>query len=107
MTAATLSALLLLAAGLLQSFSLMCHRLPAARRPELYPHSDLGRIALNGAWLLLLVTGAVIAFRLDLRLGGVGLAIYFIVLPFVFQLPMARMLGFKNFRDYLDTVDRG
>ena len=107
MTAATLSAVLLLAAGLLQSFSLMCHKLPSPRRPRLYPGGDLGRLGLNGAWLLLLAAGAGLAFSLDALLGWLGLALYFVVLPFVFQLPMAHMLGFKSFRDYLDTVERG
>jgi len=103
----TLSALLLFGASLLQSFSLMCHKLPEKRRPALYPKETRSRLALNAAWMMLLGYGIILAFGVDVRLGIVAVAIYFIPLPFVFQLPMARMMGFKSFRDYVDTVDRG
>jgi len=104
---ATLSALLLFGASFLQSFSLMCHKLPEGKRPGLYPRGQWARLALNAAWMLLLGYGLALAFGVDLRLGIVAVAIYFIALPFAFQLPMARMMGFKSFRDYIETVDRG
>jgi len=104
---ATLSALFLFVAALLQSFSFMCHKLPQERRPSLYPREAWPRLALNAAWMLLLGYGLVLAFGVDLRLGLIALVLYFIILPFAFQIPMARMMGFKGFRDYVDTVDRG
>lgn len=107
MNNATLSALLLFVASLLQSFSFMCHKLPEQRRPPLYPQGAWPRLALNGAWMLLLGVGLYLAFGVDPRLGVIALILYFIVLPFAFQIPMARMMGFKSFRDYLATVDRG
>lgn len=107
MNDATLSALFLFVAALLQSFSFMCHKLPQERRPALYPRGAWPRLALNAAWMLLLGYGLVLAFGVDLGLGFIALVLYFIILPFAFQIPMARMMGFKSFRDYVETVDRG
>lgn len=106
MTSATWSALLLLAAGLLHSFSLMCRKLPPTRRPALYPSTPLAQGALNSGWIVLFLAGIRLAFGLSLWLGVVGTIIYFMVLPFVFQPSLARMLGFRGLRDYLDTVDK-
>jgi hypothetical protein len=106
MTPATWSALLLLAAGLLHSCSLMCRKLPPARRPAVYPSTPLGRGAIDLAWIVLFLAGIRLAFGLSLWLGIVAAIIYFAVLPFVFQPSLARLLGFRNLRDYLDTVDR-
>jgi hypothetical protein len=106
MTPATGSALLLLAAGLLHSFSLMCRKLPPARRPAAYPSTPLGQGAIDFGWIILFLAGIRLAFGLFLWLGIVAAIIYFAVLPFVFQPSLARMLGFRNLREYLDTVDR-
>jgi len=106
MTPATWSALLLLAAGLIHSFSLMCRKLPPARRPAVYPSTPLGRGAIDLVWIVLFLAGIRLAFGLSTWLGIVAALIYFVVLPFVFQPSLARMLGFRNLRDYLDTVDR-
>jgi hypothetical protein len=106
MTPATWSALLLLAAGLVHSFSLMCRKLPPKRHPAVYPAGPLGRGAIDLAWIVLLLAGIRLAFSLSPWLGILGAIIYFVVLPFVFQPSLARMMGFRNLRDYLDTVDR-
>jgi hypothetical protein len=106
MTPATWSALLLLAAGLIHSFSLMCRKLPPKRRPTSYPSTPPGRGAIDLVWIVLFLTGIRLAFSLSLWLGIVAAIIYFVALPFVFQPSLARMLGFRNLRDYLDTVDR-
>ena len=107
MTPATWSALLLLTAGLLHSCSLMCRKLPPERRPACYPVAPLGRGAVDLGWIILFLAGIRLAFSLSLWLGIVAALIYFIVLPFVFQPSLARMLGFRNLRDHLDTVERG
>jgi hypothetical protein len=106
MTPATWSALLLLAAGLIHSFSLMCRKLPPARRPDIYPASPLAQGALNLSWIILFLAGIRLAIGLSVWLGVMAIIIYFVVLPFVFQPSLARMLGFRGLRDYLDTVDK-
>lgn len=107
MNDATLSALLLLVAGLLHSISLMCRQLPQPRRPALYPRRALSQGLIDLTWFILFLYGAALAFTLSLWLGVAASAIYFFVLPFVFQPPLAQMFGFKNLREYLDAVDRG
>ena len=106
MTSATWSALLLLAAGLLHSFSLMCRKLPPKRHHAIYPSTPLGRGAIDLGWIVLFLAGIHLALSLSPWLGVVAAIIYFVVLPFVFQPSLARMLGFRNLRDYLDTVGR-
>lgn len=107
MTPATWSAILLLAAGLFHSFSLMCRKLPPKRRPAAYPSTPLGRGVIDVGWIVLFLSGIRLAFGLSPWLGIVAAIIYFVVLPFVFQPSLARMLGFCNLRDYLDAVDKG
>ncbi len=106
MTPATLSALLLMAAGLLHSFSFMCRKLPPERCPRLYPRHRGGQIALDLGWVGLFLTGISLALLLSTPLGITAGLIYFIALPFVFQPSLARMLGFKDLQDYVDTIDR-
>ncbi len=106
MTPATQSALLLLAAGLTHSFSLMCHKLPSERCPAFYPRHPLLRTIVNLVWLLLFVAGIRLAFVLATMLGIVAAILYFVALPFVFQPPLARMLGFHNMKDYLETTEQ-
>lgn len=106
MTPATASALLLLAAGLLHSFSYMCRKLPRSRRPTFYPRHPTFQIAIDAVWIVMLLGGLNLAFGISLALGGVAVVIYFVLLPFVFQPPMARMLGFSGLRDYLEATGR-
>jgi hypothetical protein len=106
MTPATQSALLLLAAGLIHSFCLMCHKLPAARQPAFYPRQPLARTAINLVWILLFLAGIRLALALSTALGIAAAIIYFVVLPFVFQPPLARMLGFNDLQEYLNLTDR-
>ncbi len=101
----TLSAILLLAAGLIHSFSLMCRKLPPGRRPRLYPHQVMPQVGIDLLWLVLCLAGLSLAFQLSVWLGAMATALYFVVLPFVFQLPMAKMMGFKSLRDYLESID--
>lgn len=106
MTPATQSALLLLAAGLIHSFSLMCRKLPAERHPAFYPRRPLLRTAIDLVWVLLFLAGIRLAFTLATTLGIVAALLYFIALPFVFQPPLAKMLGFRDLRDYVETAER-
>ncbi len=106
MTPATLSALLLMVAGLLHSFSFMCRKLPRQRQPKLYPHRRGGQIALDLSWVGLFLAGISLAFRLSTPLGVAAVLLYFIALPFAFQPSLARMMGFNDLQDYVDTLDR-
>ncbi|PLX81686.1 MAG: hypothetical protein C0617_16485 [Desulfuromonas sp.] len=107
MTPATLSALFLFAAALLQSFSYLCRKLPAERRPNIYPRNQWAQAGIDLSWICLFGAGIVPAFGLSAWLGAVALIAYFVILPFAFQPSMARLMGFKSLRDYLETVDRG
>ncbi len=98
--------LFLMAGGFLHSFSLMCRKLPPERRPSIYPRRLFEVIALNGAWILLAATGLGQAFSLSLTAGFVAIAIYFLVLPFVFQPTLARMMGFANLREYVEATSK-
>ncbi len=102
----TVSALLLFLAALLHSFSFMCRKLPPARRPRAYPRAGTTQALLDLVWVIVFLTGAGLAFKLSTGLGIAAAVLYFLVLPFVFQPPMARMMGFSSLRDYLETVDR-
>lgn len=106
MTTATASALLLVMAGLLHSFSYMCRKLPRSRRPPAYPRHPSAQIALDALWIVLLLAGLKLAFDISLPLGGIAVAIYFIALPFVFQPPLAKMMGFRDLKDYLEATGR-
>jgi hypothetical protein len=106
MNAATVSALLLFTAGLLQSLRLLCQRLPPQRRPAHFPIQRGALLIYDLVWIGLCGGGFFLAFSRGTVLGLFALAIYFVVLPFVFQLPLARLLGFPSFRAYLDAVDR-
>jgi hypothetical protein len=106
MIAATITALLLAAAGFLQSLALMCRKLPEKKRPAIYPTEKMPRLLFDIAWIPLFAVGIIYAFQLGgALLGVIALGIYFVVLPFVFQLPMATMLGFKSFKDYLKATE--
>ena len=105
MTAATIAALLLVAAGFLQSLALMCRKLPDKRRPGIYPRDRLARTLFDLAWLPLFIVAILYALQLGIPLTVAAVVIYFLVLPFVFQLPLATLLGFKNFRAYLQAID--
>ncbi len=107
MTQATLCALLLVAAGLLHSASFMCRKLPAARRPGWYPQGSGSAALLDLAWITLLIWAQALAFGLSTTLGLTAAAVYFVVLPFALQPPMARLLGFRSLRHYLEVVEQG
>ncbi len=106
MNDATLSALSLLLGGALHSFCHMCRKLPEDKRPAFYPEQGNMQIMFNFAWVMLFAVGAFMAFRISTSLSLVAGLIYFFVLPFVFQIPIARMIGFKSFTDYVKTVDK-
>ena len=106
MSTATLSAIFLSLAALIQSASYLCNKLPEARRPQWYPRDRLSRTMLEISWILLFLLGAAGAFRVDPWLGLLGLALYFLALPFLFQPALARLLGFSSLAELVDFIDR-
>jgi len=105
MSEASLSAILLFAAALIQSTSYLCKKLPAARCPAWYPRARLARTLLDLCWILLFAVGAMAAFRISPWLALVAGLLYFLVLPFVFQPTLARLLGFRNLRALVEYLD--
>jgi hypothetical protein len=106
LTLATLCALLLLAAGLLHSYSFMCRKLPPGRRPGFYPRRRNLQLAIDALWITLFLAALVLAFVLSVRLGIVAILLYFLALPFALQPPLARLLGFRSLRHYLEEIDK-
>ncbi len=96
--------LLLMAGGFLHSFALMCRKLPPERRPAAYPRRRFEQILLNVSWIILAASGLRQAFLLSMTAGFVAIAIYFLVLPFAFQPALARMMGFRSLREYVETT---
>jgi len=104
MNEATRCALLLLGAGWLQSFLFVMNKLPAERQPPGYPTGPTWQLLLNLIWIALFGWGIALAFRLNLWLGVIAVPVYFVVLPFAFQLPLVKLFGFYNFREFSDSV---
>ncbi|NIQ94377.1 MAG: hypothetical protein GWN87_09290 [Desulfuromonadales bacterium] len=105
MTLATLCAFLLLVAGAIHSYSFMCRKLPAERRPPRYPLKRAGQILLDLLWVLIFFAGIQLAFTLSVALGIVAAVLYFVVLPFLYQPMVAKLIGFKGLRDYIDYLE--
>jgi len=104
-TLATLSAVILFLAALLQSLSYLCSRLPETRRPTWYPRNRLALTLIDISWLLLCILGNGAAFSIDLWLGLVAVALYFLALPFLFQSALARLMGFRDLRELVELID--
>lgn len=103
---ASAAALLLTSAGVLHSYSFMCRKLPSDRVKGYYPSSLNLQIALNGCWILMALAGFLLTYSISPALCGLALGIYFLVLPFLLQPALARLLGFRNLTEYVETVDR-
>ena len=106
MNTATLSAILLSCAALIQSTCYLCNKLPESRRPQWFPKDRLSRTMLEISWILLFLLGASSAFRIDMWLGLLGIGLYFLALPFLFQPALARLLGFASLSELVEFIDR-
>ena len=101
----TLVAILYFSAGLIQSFCYMNGRLPEDRRSPVYPKSPAAASLMNISWMVELVAAMAMTSTYGFTYLIGAIAIYFGILPFVFQIPMARMLGFKNLKAYFAIID--
>jgi len=102
---ATLSAILLFVAALLQSTSYLCRKLPGQRRPAWFPPNRRNRTLFDLSWTLLFAVGVLLAWHLTAWLALVAVLLYFLALPFVFQPALARLLGFASLRELVAYLD--
>lgn len=101
----SLAAVLLICAGIVHNYSFMCRKLPAETLQTPYPKSALGKILFDLSWILLAAYGLLLTFQLSTVLSMVAAGIYFFILPFVLQPPLARLLGFKSLTDFVNSID--
>ncbi|NOY14400.1 MAG: hypothetical protein GXP51_12270 [Deltaproteobacteria bacterium] len=102
----TLAAVLLICASIIHNYSFMCRKLPTAELKVAYPTSTLGVLLLDLSWMLMAAAGIYLTFTLSAVLSAVAAAIYFLVLPFLLQPPLARLLGFRSLSEYLNHVEQ-
>lgn len=103
---ATLAAVLLICAGIIHNYSFMCRKLKVSELKVFYPETPIGKLTFDLSWILMAVTGLFLTFKLSIVLAAVATAIYFLLLPFVLQPPLARLLGFRNLSEYVNHIDR-
>jgi len=102
---ATLAAILLIAAGIIHNYSFMCRKLKPEELKVFYPVTPLGKLSFDLSWMLMAAAGLYLTFALSKILAAVAAAIYFLLLPFVLQPPLARLLGFSSLAEYVEHID--
>jgi hypothetical protein len=103
---ATLAAVLMIVAGIIHNYSFMCRKLEPEELQVFYPNSPIGKLIFDTGWMVLAMTGLYLTFTLSLVLSALAAAIYFLLLPFLLQPPLARLLGFKNLTEYIEHIER-
>ena len=103
---ATLAAILLICAGIIHNYSFMCRKLRPEKRKVIYPATPAGQLLFDVSWILLATVGLFLSLNLSPLLCAVAAAIYFLLLPFVLQPPLARLLGFRSLSDYVNHIDQ-
>lgn len=106
LNSATLAAVLLIAAGIIHNYSFMCRKLKSEELKAFYPTTPGGKLIFDLGWIILATTGLYLTSSLSLMLCAVAVAIYFLLLPFMLQPLLARLLGFTNLRQYVNHIDR-
>lgn len=103
---ATLAAVLLICAGIIHNYSFMCRKLKPEDLKVFYPTSPVGKLVFDASWILMATVGLYLTFNLSMLLSAIAVAIYFLLLPFILQPPLARLLGFNSLADYVNQIDR-
>ena len=106
LNSATLAAILLIAAGIIHNYSFMCRKLKPEELKVIYPATPVGKLIFDLSWLLMAAAGLFLTFQLSKVLAAIAAAIYFLLLPFALQAPLARLLGFASLREYVEHIDR-
>ena len=101
----TLAAILLIVAGIMHNYSFMCRKLNPAGLKVPFPATVGGKLALDLSWILLATAGLYLTFNLSPILCAVATAIYFLLLPFLLQPPLAKLLGFRNLTEYVEHIE--
>ncbi len=102
----TLAAILLLCAGIIHNYSFMCRKVPKGALKVSYPTSQIGQLLLDLSWLLMAMAGLLICYQISEILCLIAAGIYFLLLPFLLQPHLARLLGFNSLTDYVETIDK-
>lgn len=102
----TTAAVLLVSAGVIHNYSFMCRKLPPEHINVAYPDFMTGKILLNLSWVAMALYGFLLCYNISLLLCGAAVAIYFLVLPFLLQPLLARMLGFSSLTEYVNRIDQ-
>jgi hypothetical protein len=103
---ATLAAILLICAGIIHNYSFMCRKLKASELKVFYPQTASGKLLFDFSWMLIAAAGLFLTYGLSVVLAALAAAIYFLLLPFVLQPPLARLLGFKCLAAYVEHIDQ-
>ncbi len=101
----TTAAIILLCAGVIHNYSFMCRKVPAATLNAYYPATPSGKFLFNLSWMSMAGYGFLLCSKISTLLFWVAVAVYFLLLPFLLQPQLARLLGFKSLSDYIATVD--
>jgi hypothetical protein len=106
LNSATLAAILLIAAGIIHNYSFMCRKLKPAELKVFYPVTALGKLFFDLIWIVIATCGLYLTYQLSATLCAVAAVIYFLLLPFVLQPPLAKLLGFASLTDYVQHIDQ-
>lgn len=106
LNSATLAAVLLIAAGIIHNYSFMCRKLNAEQLNIFYPATPIAKLIFDFSWILMAAAGLYLTFNLSMVLCALATAIYFLLLPFLLQPPLARLLGFRSLADYVNHIEQ-
>ena len=106
LNSATLAAVLLICAGIIHNYSFMCRKLKPSELKIFYPKSTVGRLLFDTGWISMAAAGLYLTFNLSMVLSAVAGVIYFLILPFLLQPPLARLLGFRSLSEYVKHIDQ-
>ena len=106
LNSATLAAILLIVAGIIHNYSFMCRKLRPDQLKVAYPATVVGKLVFDLSWITLSATGLYLTFTLSATLCAIAAVIYFLLLPFLLQPPLARLLGFRNLTDYFNHLEQ-
>ncbi len=84
----------------------MCRKVPATALRAFYPATPAGKFLFNLSWMSMAGYGFLLSSKISTLLFWVAVAVYFLLLPFLLQPQLARLLGFSSLSDYVACVDR-
>lgn len=97
---------MLIVAGIIHNYSFMCRKMKPEELKVFYPVKPVGKLIFDGSWILLAAAGLFLTLDLSAVLTAVAALIYFLLLPFILQPPLAKLLGFHSLADYVEYIDQ-